>query len=63
LIYRIEKIESSEVQGKYGILQRKQITLVDSDGVLIKFFLWGEQILLANLFRWTLAVVRLLKLN
>ncbi|CAJ1940854.1 unnamed protein product [Sphenostylis stenocarpa] len=51
LYARIEKIESSEVLGKFGILQRKQITLVDSDEVVIKFFLWGEQILLANLFR------------
>ncbi|XP_014507921.1 uncharacterized protein LOC106767521 isoform X2 [Vigna radiata var. radiata] len=51
LYARIKKIESSEVQGKFGILKRKQITLVDGDGVVIKFFLWGEQILLADLFR------------
>ncbi|KAK7387995.1 hypothetical protein VNO78_22794 [Psophocarpus tetragonolobus] len=51
LYARIEKIESSEIQGKFEIVQRKEITLVDGDGVILKFFLWGEQILLANLFR------------
>lgn len=49
--YRIDKIESSEIQGTFGSLQRKQITLVDGDEVTLKFFLWGEQTLLANLFR------------
>ncbi|XP_009623584.1 uncharacterized protein [Nicotiana tomentosiformis] len=47
---RIESITSPEVQGKYGSLQRKQINLVDYDGVSSKFLLWGEQVLLANLF-------------
>lgn len=61
--YRIEKIESSEIHRKFETLQRKQITLVDGDGVKLKFFLWGEQILLANLFRWIRAVVILLKQN
>ncbi|KAG5096609.1 hypothetical protein JHK82_046463 [Glycine max] len=51
LYARIEKIESSEIHRKFETLQRKQITLVDGDGVKLKFFLWGEQILLANLFR------------
>jgi len=50
--YRIENIESAEVRGNFGTSQRKQITLVDGDGATLKFFLWGEQILLANLFRW-----------
>ncbi|XP_016454324.1 uncharacterized protein LOC107778558 isoform X2 [Nicotiana tabacum] len=47
---RIESITSPEVQGKYGSLQRKQINLVDFDGVTSKFLLWGEQVLLANVF-------------
>lgn len=48
---RIESIGSLEIQGTYGSLKRKQITLVDSDGVKLKFLLGGEQVLLANLFR------------
>lgn len=48
---RIESIGSLEFYGKSGSLQRKQITLVDDDGVKLKFLLWGEQVLLANLFR------------
>ncbi|KAL6990071.1 hypothetical protein U1Q18_015820 [Sarracenia purpurea var. burkii] len=51
LYSRIECIGSLEIQGKYGSLQRKQITLVDNDGSRLKFLLWGEQVLLANLFR------------
>lgn len=47
---RIKSITSLEVQGKYGSLQRKQIDLIDDDGVSSKFLLWGEQVLLANLF-------------
>ncbi|WCJ23320.1 Nucleic acid-binding proteins superfamily [Euphorbia peplus] len=50
LYARIESIESMEVQGAFGNLNRKQITLVDNDGVQIKFLLWGDQIVLANLF-------------
>lgn len=49
---RIEHIGPLEVQGKYGSLRRKQITLVDNDGVRLKFLLWGEQVLVANLFRY-----------
>ncbi|OMO58459.1 Nucleic acid-binding protein [Corchorus olitorius] len=30
--------------------ERKQITLVDNDGVKLKFLLWSEQVILANLF-------------
>lgn len=48
---RIECIGPLEIHGKFGSLQRKQITLVDEDGVKLKFLLWGEQVLLANLFR------------
>ncbi|KAB1213496.1 hypothetical protein CJ030_MR5G003434 [Morella rubra] len=50
LYARIESIGSLEIQGSSGSLQRKQITLVDNDGVKLEFFLWGEQVLLANLF-------------
>ncbi|CBI22888.3 unnamed protein product, partial [Vitis vinifera] len=49
LYARIESIGSLETQGKFGSIQRKQITLVDNDGVKLKFLLWGEQVLLANL--------------
>ncbi|KAL5700863.1 hypothetical protein ACHQM5_026265 [Ranunculus cassubicifolius] len=47
---RIESIGLVEILGRYGTLQRKQITLVDSEGVKLNFLLWGEQVLLANLF-------------
>ncbi|VFQ76934.1 unnamed protein product [Cuscuta campestris] len=50
LYARIESIGSMEVQGIHGSLQRKQITLVDNDGVRLKFLLWGEQVLFSNLF-------------
>ncbi|XP_015577535.2 uncharacterized protein LOC8289497 [Ricinus communis] len=50
LYARIESIESMEVKGVFGNVQRKQITLADNDGVQLKFLLWGEQVLLANLF-------------
>ncbi|XP_057809720.1 uncharacterized protein LOC131024227 [Salvia miltiorrhiza] len=50
LYARIEHIGPLEVLGKYGSLQRKQITLVDNDGVRLNFSLWGEQVLIANLF-------------
>lgn len=51
LIYRIEFIGPLEIQGKFGSLQRKQITVVDEDGVKLNFVLWGEQVLVSNLFR------------
>ncbi|ONK78741.1 uncharacterized protein A4U43_C02F21940 [Asparagus officinalis] len=47
---RIESIGPLEVQGTSERLQRKQITLVDGDGARLKFLLWGEQIILSNLF-------------
>ncbi|XP_042516134.1 uncharacterized protein LOC122090560 isoform X2 [Macadamia integrifolia] len=47
---RIESIGSLELQGKFSSLQRTQITLVDNDGVKINFLLWGEQVILANIF-------------
>nr|XP_043608034.1 uncharacterized protein LOC122579848 [Erigeron canadensis] len=50
LYARIESIGSLDVQGKFSSLQRKQITLVDNDNFRIKFLLWGDQVMLANLF-------------
>uniref|UniRef100_A0A6N2MYV5 PPIase cyclophilin-type domain-containing protein n=1 Tax=Salix viminalis TaxID=40686 RepID=A0A6N2MYV5_SALVM len=50
LYARIESIQSKEIQGTSGSVQRKEITLVDNDGVRLEFLLWGEQVLLANLF-------------
>ncbi|KAH6831854.1 Nucleic acid-binding proteins superfamily [Perilla frutescens var. hirtella] len=50
LYARIEHIGPLEIQGKYGSLRRRQITLVDNDGVRLEFLLWGEQVLIANLF-------------
>ncbi|KAL6893756.1 hypothetical protein ACP4OV_007854 [Aristida adscensionis] len=45
--FLIEEIESLE---PYKCTERKQIALVDNDGGKMKFILWGEQVLLANLF-------------
>ncbi|XP_048326191.1 uncharacterized protein LOC107403862 [Ziziphus jujuba] len=47
---RIESIGSLEIHGKIDSVQKKQITLVDNDHNKLKFLLWGEQVLLANLF-------------
>ncbi|XP_062212912.1 uncharacterized protein LOC133913709 [Phragmites australis] len=44
---RIEKIESLE---PFRCTERKQTILVDNDDAKMKFILWGEQVLLANLF-------------
>ncbi|EPS69125.1 hypothetical protein M569_05638, partial [Genlisea aurea] len=49
LYARIENIGPVELLGKNGSLQRKQITLVDNDGSRLKFLLWGDQLLIANL--------------
>ncbi|KAI3916323.1 hypothetical protein MKW98_004764 [Papaver atlanticum] len=46
---RIESIGLIETRGRFGSIQPKQITLVDNEGVNIKFILWGEQVLLVNL--------------
>lgn len=54
---RIEFIGPLEIQEKYGTLQRKQITLLDNDGFKLTFLLWGEQVLLANLFRYDLKLI------
>ncbi|GAB2265739.1 hypothetical protein Dimus_000776 [Dionaea muscipula] len=60
LYARIDCIGPLETLKEFGGLQRKQITLTDSDGMELKFLLWGEQVLLANLFsvRSTLAIDR-----
>ncbi|XP_010024788.2 uncharacterized protein LOC104415231 isoform X1 [Eucalyptus grandis] len=50
LYARIEAIGPAEIQGSSSSLQRRKITLVDNDGSKLKFLLWGEQIILANLF-------------
>ncbi|XVE82263.1 hypothetical protein DITRI_Ditri15bG0134300 [Diplodiscus trichospermus] len=50
LYARIESIGSLEIQGHCGSLQRKQIILVDNEGVKLRFLLWNEQVILANLF-------------
>ncbi|KAB2014845.1 hypothetical protein ES319_D09G255600v1 [Gossypium barbadense] len=50
LYARIESITSLEILEQCGGLQRKQITLVDNDGVKLRFLLWNEQVILANLF-------------
>lgn len=50
LYARIESIGSLEIHGKFGSIQRKEIILVDNDGVKLKFLLWGEQVVLAELF-------------
>ncbi|XP_021907095.1 uncharacterized protein LOC110821533 isoform X3 [Carica papaya] len=50
LYARIESIGSMEIHGKIDGLQKKQITLIDNDGIRLKFLLWGEQVPLANLF-------------
>ncbi|RZC88321.1 hypothetical protein C5167_016128 [Papaver somniferum] len=47
---RIESIGFIKHHGRFGSVQPKQITLVDNEGVNIKFILWGEQLLLVNLF-------------
>ncbi|XP_059646565.1 uncharacterized protein LOC132293205 [Cornus florida] len=49
LYARIESIGSLEIQGNNGSLRRKQISLVDNNGVRLKFLLWGEQVLLSDL--------------
>ncbi|KAH0462386.1 hypothetical protein IEQ34_009961 [Dendrobium chrysotoxum] len=49
-LFARQSIGSLEVQGALGSLQRKQIILIDNDGVKINFLLWGEQVILANLF-------------
>ncbi|XP_068659198.1 uncharacterized protein [Aristolochia californica] len=47
---RIESVGSVENHGKSSPVKRKEITLVDNDGIKKKFFLWGDQVVLANVF-------------
>lgn len=51
-ICRIESIGPVEIYEKINGLRMIQIILVDNDGFKLKFLLWGEQVLLANLLRW-----------
>uniref|UniRef100_A0A1J3JTQ1 Nucleic acid-binding proteins superfamily n=1 Tax=Noccaea caerulescens TaxID=107243 RepID=A0A1J3JTQ1_NOCCA len=49
LYARIESIGPLESELKFSTAHRRQIALVDCDGVRLKFILWGEQVILANL--------------
>ncbi|CAN1806529.1 hypothetical protein LINPERHAP1_LOCUS24701 [Linum perenne] len=49
LYARIESIGPLEAKGSAGNVQRRQVTLIDDDGVKLEFLLWGEQVVLANL--------------
>ncbi|CAI0466998.1 unnamed protein product [Linum tenue] len=49
LYARIESIGPLEAKGSFCNVQRKQVTLVDNEDKRLKFLLWGEQVLLANL--------------
>ncbi|CAA7398566.1 unnamed protein product [Spirodela intermedia] len=44
----VKSIGQLEVHGKFGYVQRRQITL-DCDGISLNLVLWGDQILLGNL--------------
>ena len=50
-IFRIESIGPIEIHEKTNGLQMIQISLLDNDGFKLKFLLWGEQVILANLLR------------
>ncbi|KAG7029015.1 hypothetical protein SDJN02_10198 [Cucurbita argyrosperma subsp. argyrosperma] len=49
LYARIESIGPIEIHEKTNGLQMIQISLLDNDGFKLKFLLWGEQVILANL--------------
>ncbi|CAN6991174.1 unnamed protein product [Brassica rapa subsp. trilocularis] len=46
---RIESIGPLESELKFSTAHRRQIALVDADGVKLKFILWGDQVIVANL--------------
>ncbi|KAH9624784.1 hypothetical protein KSS87_003727, partial [Heliosperma pusillum] len=48
LYARIESIGPLEILEKCGGIRRIQIRLIDNDGVQMDFFLWGDQVVLAN---------------
>ncbi|KMT16257.1 hypothetical protein BVRB_3g054110 [Beta vulgaris subsp. vulgaris] len=50
LYARIESVGPLEILEKFGGTQRKQIRLVDNDSSKMNLLLWGEQVVLANLF-------------
>ncbi|XP_048594751.1 uncharacterized protein LOC125577361 [Brassica napus] len=49
LYARIESIGPLESELKFSTAHRRQIALVDADGVKLKFILWGDQVIVANL--------------
>ncbi|EOA30024.1 hypothetical protein CARUB_v10013126mg [Capsella rubella] len=49
LYARIESIGPLESELKFSTAHRRQIVLVDGDGDRLKFILWGEQVIVANL--------------
>ncbi|CAN8269201.1 unnamed protein product [Cochlearia groenlandica] len=49
LYARIESIGPLESELKFSTAHRRQISLVDGDGFRLKFILWGEQVIIANL--------------
>uniref|UniRef100_A0A7N0UF69 Nucleic acid-binding protein n=1 Tax=Kalanchoe fedtschenkoi TaxID=63787 RepID=A0A7N0UF69_KALFE len=50
LYTRIESIGDLDTQGKFRNIPRKQVTVVDNDGARLDLYLWGDQVVLANLF-------------
>ncbi|KNA11284.1 hypothetical protein SOVF_136570 isoform A [Spinacia oleracea] len=50
LYARIDSIGSLDILEKFGGIQRKQIRLIDNDCSEMDFLLWGDQVVLANLF-------------
>ncbi|ESQ48230.1 hypothetical protein EUTSA_v10020210mg [Eutrema salsugineum] len=49
LYARIESIGPLESELQFSTAHRRQISLVDGDGARLKFILWGEQVIVANL--------------
>ncbi|KAG7625535.1 Cell division control protein 24 OB domain 2 [Arabidopsis thaliana x Arabidopsis arenosa] len=49
LYARIESIGPLESELTFSTARRRQISLVDGDGDRLKFILWGEQVIVANL--------------
>ncbi|EFH61443.1 hypothetical protein ARALYDRAFT_479171 [Arabidopsis lyrata subsp. lyrata] len=49
LYARIESIGPLESELTFSTAHRRQISLVDGDGDRLKFILWGEQVIVANL--------------
>ncbi|BAA94981.1 unnamed protein product [Arabidopsis thaliana] len=56
LYARIESIGPLESELTFSTARRRQISLVDGDGDRLKFILWGEQVIVANLLRFIFSV-------